>query len=276
MNNWKRAPINEHLAKYIHAYWYLEKGSEDTSLRFPRLIPNPLTHLIITPMGQSHSYQCGESLQAVEGSHLIMPSSQFIEMDHRQTFIILGVTFKPGIAYSGFQLEPKLMSNRIFGRLHEAAPFIDVQKAESIIRQSSGNPEKTTEILDQLFLPMLDVVRDDNHARLVQKALALFQEESITGLEEQLNCSRRTLERSFSRVTGFTLKQYQSLVRLDSLIQYLYKHRDASQNWAEIALHFGFSDQPHLIRELKKSIGTTPGQYARQGNLTIDAYGDFE
>ena len=229
MNNWKRSPINEHLATYIHAYWYLEKSSQDSLLRFPRLIPNPLTHLIITPAAQSHSYQCGESLQAVEGSHLIMPSSQFIEMDHRQTFTILGVTFKPGIAYSGFQLKPELMSNRIYGCPHEIAPFIDVQKAENIIEQSSGNPEKTTEILDQLFLPMLDVIRDDNHVRLVQKALENFREESITGLEEQLNCSRRTLERSFSRVTGFTLKQYQSLARLDSLIQYLYKHRDESQ-----------------------------------------------
>ena len=276
MNNWKRAPINEHLAKYIFAYWYLEKSPEDTLLRFPRLIPNPLTHLIITPPGQPHSYQSGENLQAVKGSHLIMPSNHFIEMDHRQSFIILGITFLPGIAYSGLQLEQELMSNHIFRHPQKIAPFIAMQKLENLVHQSSGNPEKITKILDQLFLPLLDVAREDHHVRLVRKALSQFQEQSITGLEDQLNCSRRTLERSFLRVTGFTLKQYQSLARLEKLILYLYKHRQQPQNWAEIALHFGFSDQPHLIRELKKSIGETPGQYVSLRNLTIDAYGDFE
>ena len=276
MNNWKCPPANKNLAKYIYAYWYLEKTPEDTSLRFPRLIPNPLAHLIITPPEQSHSYQSGQSLQVVEESHLIMPSSQFIEMDHRQSFIILGVTFQPGIAYSGFNLSREQMSNHIISNPQQVFANVELDQLKAVLQKKVVGMDHMAPTLDRLFLPLLDTVREDKHTNLVNSALQYFQQHSIAGIEEQLNCSRRTLERSFLRVTGFTLKQYHSMARLNNLIEYLYKHRDQSQNWADIALQFGFSDQPHLIRELKKNIGTTPGQYAQAGNLTIDAYGDFE
>jgi len=49
-----------------------------------------------------------------------------------------------------------------------------------------------------------------------------------------------------------------------------------SVNWADIATKFKFSDQPHLIRYLKNNIGATPGEYARQRDLSIDIYGNFE
>ncbi|ELR66288.1 Transcriptional regulator, AraC family [Photobacterium marinum] len=78
------------------------------------------------------------------------------------------------------------------------------------------------------------------------------------------------------KVTGLTIKQHEMMKRLDLLFTYLYKHADKTLNWVDIALKFGFSDQPHLIRELKKHIGATPGSYLNTRNLIIDIYGDFE
>ena len=63
---------------------------------------------------------------------------------------------------------------------------------------------------------------------------------------------------------------------LDSLVTYLYQQGKQKQDWAEIAVQFGFSDQPHLIRYLKQQIGLSPNNYLNQRNLTIDVYGDFE
>jgi len=40
-----------------------------------------------------------------------------------------------------------------------------------------------------------------------------------------------------------------------------------------MANQFGFSDQPHLIRTLKKQIGITPKAYSKERGLTINAYG---
>ena len=88
--------------------------------------------------------------------------------------------------------------------------------------------------------------------------------------------SSRTLERAFLNVTGLTLKQYEATIRLHKLIEYIYKHPPDKPDWADIAVQFGFCDQPHLIRQLKKNIGLTPLRYLDLRNLTIDAYGDFQ
>ncbi len=118
--------------------------------------------------------------------------------------------------------------------------------------------------------------REDRHSQLVRQAYPLLVNTAVAGLGEMLHCSQRTLERSFQRVTGLTLKQCQSMERLESILAYLYHQGDETIDWADIAQRFGFSDQPHLIRYFKSSIGATPGRYARQRDLTIDIYGNFE
>ncbi|OEE78321.1 AraC family transcriptional regulator [Vibrio genomosp. F6 str. FF-238] len=53
----------------------------------------------------------------------------------------------------------------------------------------------------------------------------------------------------------------------------LYQRDSDDIDWVEIAFRFGFSDQPHLIRYLKKQIGLTPKTYEKERSLTIDVYG---
>ncbi len=60
--------------------------------------------------------------------------------------------------------------------------------------------------------------------------------------------------------------------KLEAMLEYLYQRDIADIDWADIAMRFGFSDQPHLIRTLKKQIGLTPQHYAKQRGLTIDVY----
>ncbi len=95
----------------------------------------------------------------------------------------------------------------------------------------------------------------------------------IAELGDKLFCSQRTLERSFNKVTGLTLKQCQSMNKLEAMLEYLYKRDFDDIDWIDVAYQFGFSDQPHLIRYLKKTIGLTPNTYAKEGGLTIDVYG---
>jgi len=57
------------------------------------------------------------------------------------------------------------------------------------------------------------------------------------------------------------------------MLEYLYQRDLQEIDWVELAYQFGFSDQPHLIRYLKSTIGATPNVYAKQRDLTIDIYG---
>lgn len=64
--------------------------------------------------------------------------------------------------------------------------------------------------------------------------------------------------------------------RLEELLEYLYQRNSREIDWAHIAYQFGFSDQPHLIRHLKSTIGSTPKTYADKRDLTIDIYGGIK
>jgi AraC-like DNA-binding protein len=59
------------------------------------------------------------------------------------------------------------------------------------------------------------------------------------------------------------------------MLKYLYS-LEGDINWSELALKFEFSDQSHLIRSIKQTLGSTPKQYEKQRNMTIDIYGNFE
>lgn len=64
------------------------------------------------------------------------------------------------------------------------------------------------------------------------------------------------------------------LVRGQGIASRVLYQRDSDDiDWVEIAFRFGFSDQPHLIRYLKKQIGLTPKTYEKERSLTIDVYG---
>ena len=72
------------------------------------------------------------------------------------------------------------------------------------------------------------------------------------------------------------MKQYQSMTRLEEILNYLYQLNEVEINWSAVASKYDFSDQPHLIRHLKSYIGRTPAEYVQKRDLTIDIYGNFE
>jgi len=131
-------------------------------------------------------------------------------------------------------------------------------------------------MLDELLIPMLDKCVEDKHSELTRRALSLLVNKPINELGEALLCSQRTLERSFLKVTGLTLKQCQSMNKLEAILEYLYQRPARDIDWVDIAYQFGFSDQPHLIRYLKQHIDLTPKNYAQQRGFAIDVYGGVE
>ena len=65
------------------------------------------------------------------------------------------------------------------------------------------------------------------------------------------------------------------MLKLERMVITLYEEKNPV-DWAEFSQRFGFSDQSHLIKQLKQQIKRTPSRYLHQRDLTIDIYGDFE
>lgn len=274
MIHWLKPSKIPEVAKYIECYWLIEKLPDAKSFDYPKLNPDPSAHLIISPAKQNYYYNMNPGAAVGKGSHWLFPHHQTLQLDHSKPFIHLGIKFRIGAFYS-----LKLFSGQ--------QPLLDcveeVQLSKLFSEQSEGemklielarsDPDLCCNKLDSLFLPLAFNSHEDQHSKITRKALQALDSESISELGNQLCCSQRTVERSFNRVTGLTLKQCQSMNKLEAMLEYLYQRDSDDIDWVEIAFRFGFSDQPHLIRYLKKQIGVTPKTYEKERGLTIDVYG---
>ncbi|GEK12171.1 helix-turn-helix domain-containing protein [Aliivibrio fischeri] len=275
MLHWLKIPQSPIVAQYIECYWTIEKTAKTNLNDFPKLNPDPATHLVLSPSEQPFIYKVDDTAITGKGSHWLYPHRNTFQLDHSQPFIHLGIKFRTGALYS---LTLPNYEHPTLDDVHELKNNIPIQQQDisNLIEMAKNNVDMCCQKLDELLIPWLIKSKQDRHSELVKKALSLLDSISINELSEKLFCSQRTLERSFIRVTGLTLKQCQSMNKLEVILEYLYQ-RDADDiDWAEIAVMFGFSDQPHLIRYLKNQIGLTPKTYEKERGLTIDVYGGVD
>jgi len=81
---------------------------------------------------------------------------------------------------------------------------------------------------------------------------------SVASLTRELGCSRKHLAALFHDGVGFTPKAYAGIVRFERLVEQVQLGRELS--WAAAAARFGYADQAHLAREVKRYAGLTPGE----------------
>lgn len=276
MKSWKIPPKDLTIAKHVDCYWLLEKNHCDSGPEHPKLNPDPAGHLILAKPQQPYRYENESGPVSGYGSHLILPHCKTFSMDHSQPFLILGIKFQVGTLYSmKFPTMPPQLDQVIgvdVARLFQ----LDTYNEQKMLARMSENHDSCRDFLDTLLHPFFTEIIEDRHIELVRNVFAAFSEIPLSELGAELGCSQRTIERSFLRVTGLTLKQYFSMERLEAMLNYVHKLDATEISWADIAFQFGFSDQPHLVRYLKSSIGHTPGKYVQQRDLAIDTYGNFE
>lgn len=274
MIHWIQSSKNKYIDQYVECYWFIEKDMNSSSYDFPKLNPDPACHLILSPPTQTYQYDIKGDLTCGKGSHWLFPHHHTIELDHTDPFVHLGIKFHVGALYSlglgeDIQLKQDQIQSIHIARLFEASDI----KTLDLIEIARISPDSTCDQLDTLLRSLFQKSKEDKHSELVRKTLPLLANTPISALGDKLHCSQRTLERSFNRVTGLTLKQCQSMNKLELLLESLYQRDIDEIDWVEVAFEFGFSDQPHLIRHLKKQLGLTPSHYAKERGFTIDVYG---
>lgn len=77
----------------------------------------------------------------------------------------------------------------------------------------------------------------------------------IGGLARELGYSQKHTVRLFRDQVGVAPKRLARLVRFDGLVKSV---RSGDHDWGALAHLHGFSDQPHLVREVKRFTGWTP------------------
>ena len=270
---WLLPPQSSQVAEYVECYWMIEKTAASQGEAFPKLNPDAAAHCILTPDDQIYRYTHNTQTLYGTGSHWLFPHHSTYALDHSQPFIYIGIKFHIGALYAleiPHYTHPSLDQAQ---PLNDDASWLDRNTLSSLFTLAREHPQQCAEQLDAMLLPWLSLAKPDRHSQWVRKVLPLLDTMPITALGDAVFCSQRTLERSFSRVTGLTLKQCQSINKLDAMLEYLYQREASEIDWAAVAMKFGFSDQPHLTRYLKSQLGITPKTYANKRGLTIDVYG---
>ena len=80
----------------------------------------------------------------------------------------------------------------------------------------------------------------------------------VDGLADALGVTTRTLERMFREHAGMSPKKFIRLVRFQNVLSQL-RSGASFTNLADLACEWGYTDQPHFIRDFKSLMQAPPG-----------------
>lgn len=260
----KYIPQDPHVKKYVDYYWIINR--EDNVFKNVNSIhafPGVRPELTIFLNGSIRYTYCGRVKKT--NNHLL---SGHIHRDFvfrtQELNRIVVIVFQPySLAALGpfLRMKPQELmkksvcdAERVFDKnIHRLADHLRTLSDQEIGEEldfwllqfidTASTGGFVTELLGQ--------VRND-------QGLANGQDNSIRQLKEISNCSYSTIERYFKKETGLTPKKYQALVRYKKVLEELYDSGNA--DWFYYIEKYGFFDQSHFIKEIRKYTGLTPSQ----------------
>jgi AraC-like DNA-binding protein len=128
--------------------------------------------------------------------------------------------------------------------------------------------------LEAAMLRRASALRTQDRAmRFAVRWLADKPDLRVETLSRELGVSERQLHRRFTAAVGYGPKTFQSVLRFQRLL-HLASQAQGSQNLAHLAAAAGYSDQPHMNREVRRFSGTTPTDLLKSSACTL-THGDL-
>lgn len=145
--------------------------------------------------------------------------------------------------------------------LREFVPASVVSVLENRLDEADHDEARVLAVLNFLLRQRASRPTD---ARIVAaaRALATGTQPTISRLSNELRMSRRHFARTFRSTIGLRPKVFSRIMRFQQAMRL---RRECGMGWADIAADCGFSDQPHLIREVREFSACSPTEMPRAG-----------
>jgi len=141
--------------------------------------------------------------------------------------------------------------------LADHSPEVQAAAVVALARSGALTVADVTWALGTGSTPLRRAAVESALARL--GARRTFELPRISVLARDVGLSERALERRFAHHVGFTPVRFRRLARFRAALR---AHAMTRQDWAQIALDTGFSDQAHLTRHFREFAGITPIEWA--------------
>ncbi|RDB05970.1 AraC family transcriptional regulator [Runella aurantiaca] len=186
-------------------------------------------------------------------------------------FLMLMVVFQPGAMFRllGFA-NPELTA-----MFCDAELIVDkeLRSVNDRIANADSYPQMISHA-EEYLLRKLRCIQREKHPidKIGQLLLANPTPFSLDWLANQANLSARQFERKFSERMGIGPKLYSRISRFYQAFQY--KERHPGLDWLTVAVHFGYTDYYHLVKDFKQFANVTPNlmikEYAKRPEIIVN------
>jgi len=237
------------LAKYIEFYWILEDRSPASCIQ--RIVPDGRAGIILNFANPFESH--------AQGTWKPQPECFFVGQITGPLSLrpsgpagMLGIQFRPhGVARLLRLPVSDLTDSAIALEDLSRGLFRKLESVRDLPLRQAVHP------LDRILHTFMEQARidDDPVAYAVEEIERTGGLMSIKDLADRLGWSSRQLQRRFKNGVGISPKLFGRMQRFQGVFRVM---EGPATNWVDAAIHCGYYDQAHLIRDFREFSGQTP------------------
>jgi AraC-like DNA-binding protein len=197
---------------------------------------------------------------------------------------LVGIRFRPGAGGAALRTNAALLTDELCA-LSDVMPSSSAGAVADALRSLHAAPGSAWAIHD---LAMALRMRHQFVPALVREAACelanLSSPVRVDAVAKSLRVSRQHLTRTFAAHSGLTPKQFAQICRVRALLAVARERASRARHatsaskpsrfnaegvsgWSALALEFGYSDQSHLIADVRAVTGLTPGIWLASGSI---------
>ncbi len=258
----KYLPKDKSLSKHIDHYWIVNDAEELFMNSAPFYAYPGITPELIIVLEGSLSYFYENKNNVLFSNKLFSFIKEEVIIDTRNLKSFIIVQFKPRalssilpfVNHTSYDLitNPVSDGQEIFGdQIDKLNQHVSKLDSQSIVNE-----------LDHFFSSNLNAEKE---GFISEMAIEMENTSNLKSLLNKTNYSYSTLDRYFKKDTGLSPKQFHTLRRYKLAVQEIYNSRNS--NWIHYVNKYGYFDQSHFIKDIKRHTSFTPSQLLQTKGL---------
>lgn len=254
------------LNDYVRFFWSLDAKLDGNGPFVHRALPDNCIELIFYVKGQLSI----SSLSGPEGktftSGIFGQAEKFRKFSTDADFSLFGVYLYPFTFKYLFNVPANVLSNEKIDSRTLWGNEGEILEEQIMLAPTD---EERVKLVSDFMLRRISALQHRERTFL-QHIKAITDSDSIcsiSSLANDCNLSRRQFERRFKELSGFSPKDFFSIVRFKKALRGMTQGRDSL---VQIAINSGYYDQSHLTNEFKRLSGYTPKEFVLHQQSTAD------